>query len=158
MGHRVLELLALDRVIDLSANFCDAILDELFVGIGPLLVFFLSLAETEQSCHQLPLEPCQSTAAAEESTASLAVSAAHWGDAAFPDILLDWMFTLICMLRLHAVQQGNQTGQFHVALEKDRHRAKCRVELFADLRPKADRARSHSFEVHDLALQPRQLM
>src|ERR1700733_8051485 len=48
-----------------------------------------------------------------------------------------WMLTLVCMLRPYAVQQGNQTGQFHVALEKDRHRAKCRVELFANLRRKA---------------------
>jgi hypothetical protein len=70
------------------------------------------------------------------------------------------MLTLICLLRLHAVQQGNQTGQFHVALEKDRHRAKCRVEVFADLRPKSIRPRKAvlSFEMHDLALQPRQPM
>src|SRR6202453_96874 len=50
------------------------------------------------------------------------------------------MLTLTCMFLLHAVQQRNQTGQFYVDPEKDRHCANCRIELFADLRPKAVRA------------------
>jgi hypothetical protein len=38
------------------------------------------------------------------------------------------------------VEQGDQAGEFHVDPEKNLHRAKRRVEVFPDVRPKADGA------------------